>query len=153
MRWKTRVERSEPAARRPGPKKLVPVDWNRLEQDIRALRHGSKRSHGTGAVYASCSVHDLNHRPRPCLQGRNACQVFFGRATEVMLNRRARKEVIDQLFLVTAAILQPVPSPGPRDIRTAWRLAAETWLRVRGLITASTNGRVSPGSPPNLAHK
>ena len=56
MRWKTRVRRSEPLARRPGPKKLVPVDWNRLEQDILSLRHGNRRSHGTQALYERIKV-------------------------------------------------------------------------------------------------
>jgi hypothetical protein len=51
MRWKRRKKQRKPLWNPPGPKKTEPVDWNRLELDIRNLAHRYKRTHGTGELY------------------------------------------------------------------------------------------------------
>ena len=52
MRWRVRRKEDMPLVRQPGPSKVEPPDFSRLEQDIAQLSHGRDRTHGTGALYA-----------------------------------------------------------------------------------------------------
>ena len=89
-------------------------------------------------AYASKVEHDLNHRPRPCLNGKNACQVYFaGRRTFSKWERRDAYDWITNLqndILCTEGI-QP---------QAAWRIAVESWLNMKGFITVRVNGKVLP---------
>jgi hypothetical protein len=64
MRWKQRIADGQPAVKRPGPKKVKPLDIEQLKRKISALDNGSKRSRGTGrlqgAVADQISRRDLN---------------------------------------------------------------------------------------------
>jgi hypothetical protein len=51
-RWKGRHGRGEALVQRPGPKKTALPDLNRLYEEIAGLRHGRKRSLGTGDLYS-----------------------------------------------------------------------------------------------------
>jgi hypothetical protein len=51
MRWKDRMARGEPIVAPPGPKKVAPLDLEALRQELRVLRHGRKRTEGTGPLY------------------------------------------------------------------------------------------------------
>ena len=51
MRWKSRMGHAMPPVQRTGPKPVGTIDWNRLEEDIRALHHCSSRTRGTQALY------------------------------------------------------------------------------------------------------
>jgi len=51
MRWKDRVARGETMVERPGPKKVAPLDLDALREELRVLRHGRKRTEGTGELY------------------------------------------------------------------------------------------------------
>jgi len=51
LRWHGRVDRGEPAQRRPGPKPIGPFDTEWLRQRLQSLDHGSRRSRGTCALY------------------------------------------------------------------------------------------------------
>lgn len=51
MRWKGRIKRGEPAVRRPGPKKVLPLNFGALRSEVEALTHCRKRTHGTGELY------------------------------------------------------------------------------------------------------
>jgi hypothetical protein len=51
MRWKRRLAKYRPAVGKPGPKKVRPLDLDRLEQEIADLKHGKKRSQGVGRLY------------------------------------------------------------------------------------------------------
>jgi hypothetical protein len=53
MRWKRRHSTGKPVVEKPGPKKVRPLDLGRLEQEIRDLQHGKKRSLGAGRVYGT----------------------------------------------------------------------------------------------------
>lgn len=89
-------------------------------------------------AYASSVEHDLNHRLRPCLNGKNACQVYFeGRKTFNKWERRDAYEWITNLQndILSQEGVQP---------KTAWRLAVEAWLNMKGLITITINGKVLP---------
>jgi hypothetical protein len=89
-------------------------------------------------AYASTVEHDLNHRPRPCLNGKNACQVYFtGRRTFTKWERR------DAYVWITNLQSDILCSDGIKP-QTAWRIAVEAWLNMKGLITVTRNGKVLP---------
>ena len=91
-------------------------------------------------AYASTVEHDLNHQPRPCLNGRNSCQVYFSRRrTFTRWERRAAYEWITnaQQDMLCCEGIQP---------QAAWRIAALAWLKMKGYITVTINGKVSPYS-------
>ena len=95
-------------------------------------------------VYAATVAHDLNHRLRPCLEGKTACQVYFtGRRTFTKWERRDAYGWITELRddIVSTEGVQP---------QTAWRVAAEAWLNMKGFITITINGKVLPTSFPIL---
>jgi transposase InsO family protein len=89
-------------------------------------------------VYASAVEHDLNHRLRPCLKGKNACQVYFAdRRTFTKWERRDAYAWIRNLQddILGSEGLQP---------QAAWRIAVEAWLNMKGFITITINGKVLP---------
>jgi hypothetical protein len=51
QRWHRREKRQEPLLHKPGPKKLGPLPLAQVALEIRGLRHGLKRSQGTGELY------------------------------------------------------------------------------------------------------
>ena len=55
MRWKRRLSMGQPAVRKPGIKKVKPLNLGQLREEIRGLDHGSKRSRGTGRLYGAFS--------------------------------------------------------------------------------------------------
>jgi hypothetical protein len=101
-----------------------------------AHKPGCPREH-LGA-YASSVEHDLNHQPRPCLNGKNACLVYFtGRRTFTRWERRDAYVWITNLQkdMLNCEEVQP---------QAAWRIAVEAWLRMKGYITVTIKGKVSP---------
>jgi len=65
MRWKGRAARGEALVERPGPKKVAPLDLEALRAELRVLRHGRRRTEGTGETYRQhqeqISRRDLGH--------------------------------------------------------------------------------------------
>jgi len=51
LRWSTRVQNRELPIKTPGPQKEGQLDRKGLEKKIRSLKHGRKRTRGTGALY------------------------------------------------------------------------------------------------------
>jgi len=107
---------------------------------------------GAGQILAchAAVAQELNHRPRPCLQGRTSCAVLeSGREAMKAYTRPKRKEVIDWIKKEMLAILQAMggSSAGVRACDAAWRRAVETWLHRNGAITVSVNGKVLPCYP------
>jgi hypothetical protein len=90
-------------------------------------------------VYAATVEHDLNHQPRQCLNGSNACQVYFtGKRTFTKWERRDAYEWVTSVkndMLCSREGVQP---------QAAWRIAVEAWLRMKGLITVTITGKVLP---------
>lgn len=90
-------------------------------------------------VYAAAVEHDLNHQPRPCLKGSNACQRYFtGKRSFTKWERRDAYEWVTNVqsdMLCSREGVQP---------QAAWRIAVEAWLRMKGLITVTINGKVLP---------
>jgi hypothetical protein len=89
-------------------------------------------------AYAGTVEHDLNHQPRACLSGRNSCQAYFaGRKTFSKWERR-------DAYIWIANLQKDMLCCGGMQPETAWRIAAQAWLQMKGYITVSINGKVSP---------
>jgi hypothetical protein len=56
MRWRSRVRAGEPVVGRAGPRKQDPGLMPGLQERIRQLDHGPRRTAGTGAMYVQCSA-------------------------------------------------------------------------------------------------
>lgn len=92
-------------------------------------------------AYASTVEHDLNHRPRPCLNGKNSCQVYFtGKRMFTKWERR------DAYVWITNLQNDIVCYENGVQPQTAWRIAVEAWLNMKGFITITINGKVLPSS-------
>jgi hypothetical protein len=50
------------------------------------------------AAYAEAAVNDLNHRTRPCLDGKTSCQAFFAPAQKPVFTKRERREIYDSIM-------------------------------------------------------
>jgi hypothetical protein len=89
-------------------------------------------------AYAGVVEHDLNHQPRPCLNGSNACQAYFSsRRSFTKWERR------DAYVWIANAQKDMLCCEGIQP-QAAWRIAVEAWLRMKGFITVTVNGKVSP---------
>jgi transposase InsO family protein len=87
---------------------------------------------------ALLTVHELNHRPRRCLQGRNSCEAFAGAKTNLGgYTRRRRKEMFEQIRELAMNIMLEQPARTQAHADAAWRRAVETWLLKQGIITIS----------------
>lgn len=89
-------------------------------------------------AYAGVVEHDLNHQPRPCLNGSNSCQAYFSsRRSFTKWERR------DAYVWIANAQKDMLCCEGIQP-QAAWRIAVEAWLRMKGFITVTVNGKVSP---------
>ena len=53
MRWKQRTVNGGPALEKPGPKKVAPLDLGQLKEKIADMDHGTRRTHGVGALHSA----------------------------------------------------------------------------------------------------
>lgn len=60
-RWKRRIGRGDRPVRKPGVKKVAPIDLGKLKNQISDLNHGQKRTAGTGRLYYANS-HGISRR-------------------------------------------------------------------------------------------
>ena len=117
-----------------------------LKEWIGAQEPASLREAQLMAVPAAS---DLNHKRRPCLQGKTAC-VVFGGAAQLKFNRRKRREVYDWINNLMLCIIEA--NGGRLSVRSAWRLAVETWLRKYGGVTVNDQAEVLPNLIEKMAH-
>jgi len=101
--------------------------------------------------YAEAAVHDLNHRLRDCLAGRNSCQVFFHSGNKPTFTKRERRDIYDGLMEKVERILTEMNQFGQAAKESAWRIAMEFWLQSRGYIKIHIDRKVSPNLTPILA--
>ena len=101
--------------------------------------------------YAEAAVHDLNHRLRGCLSGRNSCQVFFHSGTRPTFTKRERRDIYDGLMERVERILTSMNQFGQAAKESAWRITVEFWLQSKGNIKVHINQKVSPNLTPILA--
>lgn len=85
-------------------------------------------------AHANATIHKINHRRRPILGGRHACQVFARNARRATLNTGRRKEVVHDLTRVAASLLDEDAAGNGHHVRKAWRRAVEWWLENKGII-------------------
>jgi hypothetical protein len=105
------------------------------------------------AAYAEAAVNDLNHRIRPCLNGRTSCQVFFESANKPTFSKRERREIYDIIMEKTERILSAMNQSGQPIRESAWRIAVESWLKSKGFIKVHINQKCHPILPPFLSHE
>ncbi len=100
------------------------------------------------AVYAEVAAHDLNHRLRPCLNGKTSCQVFFSLAERPVFSKLERKEIYDIVLARVERILMSINQFGKSAREVAWRIAVEFWLQSRGFIKVHIPKKVLPNFTP-----
>ena len=103
------------------------------------------------AVFAEVAAHDLNHRHRPCLQGKTSCQVFFSIDPRPAFSKLERREIYDILMRRVERILVSMNEFGKSAREAAWRIAGEFYLQSRGFIKVHIPKKVSPNFTPILA--
>ncbi len=95
-------------------------------------------------------VNDLNHESRPCLNGENSCQRFF--AGKMKYYKRQRRAIYDWIKMRTECIMRNMDDYSTKAFKSAWRIAAETWMRMNGFIFLSINGKVLPNFSLEKSH-
>jgi hypothetical protein len=97
---------------------------------------------------AELSLDHLNNKPRPCLGGRTADEVFvLGKTVMAEYTVDKREEVRQEVMMMTSNIMARLGRSNRRAQSTARRLAVESWLYVNGFLTVSVGGRVLPVFP------
>jgi hypothetical protein len=99
-------------------------------------------------VYAEAAAHDLNHRHRPCLHGKTACQVFFPLGKRSIFSKLERREIYDILLERVERILASMNQFDKSAQEAAWRIAVEFYLQSRGFINVHIPKKVSPNFTP-----
>ncbi len=113
---------------------------------------GVPRSADGIALWAEIVVHELNHRVRPCLQGKTSCQVFFPSEGRAVFSRLERREIYDNLLERVERILGSISTYEKAARDSAWRIAVESWLTARGFIKVHTSEKCHPILPSSSTH-
>jgi hypothetical protein len=127
-----------------------------IEESQREVKRGLREKLALGlpdcgnhvAAYAEAAINDLNHRIRPCLNGRTSCQVFFGSTNKPIFTKRERRGIYDWVMERVERILLTMNQSGQAVKESAWRIAVESWLRSKGYIKVHINKKVSPNFTP-----
>ncbi len=93
-------------------------------------------------------AHDLNHRLRPCLNGKTSCQVFFSLAGKPVFSKLERREIYDIVLERVERILASINQYGKSAREAAWRIAVEFWLQSRGFTKVHIPQKVLPNFTP-----
>jgi hypothetical protein len=104
-------------------------------------------------AYAEAAVNELNHRIRPCLNGKTSCQVFFESGKRPVITKRERRGIYDWVMERVERILSTMNQSGQAVRESAWRIAVESWLRSKGYIKVHINQKCHPILPSFLAHE
>lgn len=103
--------------------------------------------------WAEVLAHELNHRPRGCLDGQVACEVFQeAKSAMKAYTLRRRRETFDWINELTLTLIQVWAVHTQRQADTVRRLAVETWLQRNGVITVTQNQKVLPVFLGKFAH-
>lgn len=104
------------------------------------------------AAYSESAANDLNHNPRECLKGQNSCQVFFNNRHRTKFTIRERRIIYEWIISKTYDIFKCMEYKTRKAYESAWRIAVETWLRMKGFINVSINGKVLPNFSLEVYH-
>jgi transposase InsO family protein len=103
--------------------------------------------------WAEMLASELNHRPRGCLDGQNACGVFQDtKSVREAYTFRKRKKIFDWVNDLTRIFIQASGVHTHREAEVARRLAVETWLQRNGVIAITQNKKVLPIFYDKIAH-
>ena len=101
------------------------------------------------ALQVDTAAHELNHRPRRSLSGKNACRSYFS-SSRLRCTKRQRKEAYDRIYDLAADISLRA---GKDEIDpTVWRVSARKWMERKGMIIIRKPEKVSPHLNRNLCH-
>jgi hypothetical protein len=100
------------------------------------------------AVYAEVAAHDLNHRLRPCLNGKTSCQMFFSLGERPVFSKWERRAIYDILRERVERILGSMNQFDKSAREAAWRIAVEFYLQSKGFINVHIPKKVSPNFTP-----
>jgi hypothetical protein len=112
------------------------------------LTYELPHSENHSPVYAEVAAHDLNHRVRPCLQGKTSCQVFFSSPEKPIFSKLERRAIYDMVRERVEEILASMNQFARSAREAAWRIAVEFWLQSRGFIKVHIPPKVSPNFTP-----
>jgi hypothetical protein len=85
-------------------------------------------------LHAALVAHDLNHRARACLQGKNPCQVFNDQTRKTRFTIRERMAVYDWINQSQEGILKEVQCVSKQSQAWARRKAIKAWLIKNNFI-------------------
>ena len=89
-------------------------------------------------------THQRNDRPRRSLRGRCPSHVYF-QSKRSHWNRRQRLQTFEWISTQVADTLNANRETlDQRDVHSAWRNAALSWLRCQGLISVTQNNKLLP---------
>ena len=91
-------------------------------------------------LHAELAMHELNHRSRECLGGRNPCQVYHDKACRKRFTQPERMAIYDWINQTTERILKEVRDVTKQTTATARRKAIEAWLIKNNVIRITLNG-------------
>jgi len=91
------------------------------------------------ALTVEVTTHDLNHRPRRCLNGRTACAVFHDDALRLRWSKTQRHTIFRLLLARFGAMIGNPTNGAHLQPATAWRVTVEAWLRCQNLIAVRQN--------------
>lgn len=92
---------------------------------------------------AHAAVQLRNGVPRPCLDRQSAAQNYHHQPRS-RFDKRRRHTIFEWIKTRSTAIIQKMNTAHHRSAAAAWRRATESWLRRQGLISVSSNEKVSP---------
>jgi hypothetical protein len=87
------------------------------------------------------AAHALNHHPRRCLAGKNACRSYFG-VSRLRYNKRKRRQVYD--WIRDLAVDLSARCGNNKIDPAAWRIAARKWMEKHRLIVITKPVKVLP---------
>ncbi len=100
-------------------------------------------------LLAETTAHELNHKPRRCLNNRTACNTYFGDG-RIGYTKRQRKSFYR--WIRDLAIEIALRAGKPKITNVEWRVAAKQWLLKNDLVKIVRAGKVSPYLNQNLCH-
>jgi transposase InsO family protein len=87
------------------------------------------------AAAVETTTHELNHRPRRCLQGKTACEIYHDADLHLRLERRIRRRILRLLEAEFCRNVQLMAAEDQHALATVWRVTVQSWLVRQGLIS------------------
>ena len=108
---------------------------------VSSLPFSRQNTHEEMALRAALAAHDQNHRSRPVLKGRNACQVLRERKDRMRFTQLERRNIYEWLNDAQQSIIQKAQSFSKRAVASSRRHAIEAWLLKNDMIRLTRNGK------------